>query len=62
MVYPGTQLIVPRSICLDAFWAGKMDAWFSKSGVDMDRIRDRDGVLHFDVVVGAEEGERRGNS
>ena len=53
IVYPGTMVSVPPSICLDAFWEGRLDSWFAKYGVDMGKVRDHDGTLHFDVVVGA---------
>ena len=52
IVYPGSTTEVPESICIDAFWEGKMDYWFQKFGVDMSGIRDQDGVLRFDVVLG----------
>ena len=61
ILYPGTKLEVPRSIRLDAFWKGEVDSWFLSTGVDLNKVRDRAGVLHFDVVMGVEEGERRWN-
>ena len=61
ILYPGTKLEVPRSIRLDAFWKGKVDSWFLSTGVDMKKVRDSAGVLHFDVVMGVKEGERRWN-